>query len=798
MRHKKIFAALTSVSLMMFGCSNVKNSEESSSSQEVQKLEQSIGEDTLTAMVRTEELSMPEGIDSFYRYEPTNDGFMCIGGKYNSNEMHIFRCNTDSMEWSDTILAQPESYDGYYYKGGLIDFGENGYYSLTAMENHSNMEPYNGDEEEYDWDLYHSTWESDYYLCTYSADGSITGQLKVEGLEEYNDSYGYLEISDFFGDGEHTYLTLRSGVMLRIEPDGTLTELRPANDEFESSSYSQFLRDRDNKVILYNRIEEAGDEGYYVTTYTLSEFDAETGKIGEPFYTSISDEDNVSDVRINAGGHGDHRIFVNEQNSQTGMYLTYGIRDDGTKDTVIDWDASNLQGMEVVPLNDGTFIGVEDYNKLCRVTRKYSSEIKEKQVITMGVLGYLDNDFIHEFNNTHDDYELKAVPYNNSDGSYLGDLDGSNDALDQLKLDVVSDNAPDLIFMGGENDHHDTLLRLGSKGVFCDLYEFIDSDPEINRSTLLPNILTAMEHPNGSLYSFTQGFGVSSIAVKSKFTTKENWTMDDMIALYDGSDDVIYYWSTKQETLKMLMIGTDFTDEINGTCNFDSPEFVKMLEFCDCYPLESTTPEKNYDDEYQMQKFQQWYYDRFMRYQNDTDYVYFTGFSGLRGVNAASAWAYTKSELGGDFTLVGYPSDNGKGGKINARGEVAVLNSCSDKAAAWEVVRSFITSKDISGYSVLNEKFEEDLDNEMYIWNGIERTNDEYYDDDSRVYPLTQKERDGLEEYIRSCDTYMMIDENVKNIVFEEADIYFNGEKSVEETAKAIQSRAEIYLSEQS
>ena len=103
-----------------------------------------------------------------------------------------------------------------------------------------------------------------------------------------------------------------------------------------------------------------------------------------------------------------------------------------------------------------------------------------------------------------------------------------------------------------------------------------------------------------------------------------------------------------------------------------------------------------------------------------------------------------------------------------------------------------------TGYSIFNERFEELLDNEMYIWEMGERSDAEYYDDDSRVYRLTQEERDRLETYIRSCDTYMMLDEKVEAIVYEEAGMYFSGDRSAEETAEMIQSRAELYLAEQS
>ncbi|MBR6617908.1 MAG: hypothetical protein IKL00_08590 [Oscillospiraceae bacterium] len=86
----------------------------------------------------------------------------------------------------------------------------------------------------------------------------------------------------------------------------------------------------------------------------------------------------------------------------------------------------------------------------------------------------------------------------------------------------------------------------------------------------------------------------------------------------------------------------------------------------------------------------------------------------------------------------------------------------------------------------------------MYIMDFEGRSDAEYYDNMGwKIYPLTQEERDNLEDYIRSCDTVMTMNENVVNIVLEEAEMYFAGDLSAEDAAKRIQSRTEILVSEQ-
>ncbi len=62
---------------------------------------------------------------------------------------------------------------------------------------------------------------------------------------------------------------------------------------------------------------------------------------------------------------------------------------------------------------------------------------------------------------------------------------------------------------------------------------------------------------------------------------------------------------------------------------------------------------------------------------------------------------------------------------------------------------------------------------------------------------LTQEEADKLLALIESTDRLAEPDENILAIVREEAAPYFAGQKTAEEAAALIQSRASLYVSEQ-
>ena len=56
-----------------------------------------------------------------------------------------------------------------------------------------------------------------------------------------------------------------------------------------------------------------------------------------------------------------------------------------------------------------------------------------------------------------------------------------------------------------------------------------------------------------------------------------------------------------------------------------------------------------------------------------------------------------------------------------------------------------------------------------------------------------------FERYLLSCDTLLdEMDYEVQSIVMEEADAFFHGEKTAEDTAKMIQNRVSILVGERS
>lgn len=797
MKYKRIAALLTAASLLLCGCQSAPKTDPAVTEQPTAQTDANgevipLAEDALTTKVKAETITPPDALGWIYAAAPTANGLLMSDF---STTIYRFEPNADT--WTETELAKLAPYDGYYDCGGVISIGENGFCRLTAMENHNNMNPADGGDTDYDfWEEYYKSCVREFWLCTYQTDGTLSGKVSVMGLEAYADEDGNVMPCSLLWDEAGTCLTMVDGTILHIGEDGSVTKTDdpPAAENGAQSRLitRKFLRDRDDEILLCETFEETSQDGALSWATTIRAFDIKTGKAGEVLLTA-SQPFTGNNVDVLPGGCEDYRLFVND-----GEHLL-GLKNDGTSETVIDWDASDLDPMSVMPLADGRFIAYGFGNsggfQYYLLTRLKAAEASTDLTLTIAVLDrdYALKDFVQNYNRSHTNVRLATHSYSDSE---------EKTAIEQLKMDLVTDKAPDIVVM---YDQHEQVLKLGSKGVFADLNEFMANDPEVSRDKMLPNVITAMQHPNGSLYALASGFVVDTIAVKTKFSDKENWSVDDMLSLYEGADDIVYYWSTKEEALNMFLAGTDFTDELAGTCSFDNPEFIKILEFCNRYPAETTCPPKQDGD---WSASDNWYTEKFYSHQRDQDYLYPFAISAPGGGYALSEWSYVKTYLGGDMTLVGYPSATGQGGKIKQTswpytqlGEMGIVSTCKHPDAAWDVVRAFtLDSMEYSErptFSLFEDKFREQMDGMMYVWEDGKPTDQKSVEDDGTVYPLTQEERDDLERYIRNCSTYMMLDSTVKNIILEEAGKYFAGDCTSDDAAKAIQSRASLYLAEQ-
>ncbi len=170
--------------------------------------------------------------------------------------------------------------------------------------------------------------------------------------------------------------------------------------------------------------------------------------------------------------------------------------------------------------------------------------------------------------------------------------------------------------------------------------------------------------------------------------------------------------------------------------------------------------------------------------------------------------------LGGDFVFVGFPAasaesaGDGEGTIISGENLVALSARSENEAGAWDFARYYLTeeyqkSLEIS-LPVRKDLFEEWAREETRRPYHMDE-NGERVEHDLTLYrdgkemvvpPLDREQLDELIAYVESVTAIPFEDNNVMNIIDEEMESYFSGQKTAEDVAAIIRNRIQVYVSE--
>ena len=512
-------------------------------------------------------------------------------------------------------------------------------------------------------------------------------------------------------------------------------------------------------------------------------------------------------------GGGDYDIYYTN-----GAYF-YGYKIGEEKpEKLFSWIDCEVNGQRVSVLDvseDGRVIGtLTNYDQN---TRKYSTEIvtinkvpydsvPHKEPITLAVL-YLDynaQDMIIDFNRHNDQYRIEVRDYS----EYNNEQDGWDAGLTKLNTEILSGNVPDILSLNGLN-----YTQLASKGILADLYPFLDSDKELSREDFFPNVLEALE-VDGKLCSTVTSFYISSaLGAASVVGDEPGWTYDEFNAALASMPEgctAFDQYVTRDEILNtcLALDMADYVDWGTGKVSFDSPEFIQLLQFANSFPTE----------------FDWENFDRASEESTEDRLA-----QGKQMLVRTSAYSiedifynnYTQF-LGGKVTYIGFPTAHGTGNMISFANDsgYAMSAKSAHQDAAWQFLRGFLTKdyqtknvyalpsrldvfedKAKEATTVQYEKTEDGKDKldengekipivRYNMWNQEKNEVEE-------IYALEPEQVDQIRELILTTTKVADYNQEILDIVSEQAAPYFAGQKTAEEVAKLVQSKANIYVNEQ-
>lgn len=751
-------------------------------------------------------------LSNFYATLTTKDGFYCftseVVGQRELSEGEVLEYE-GQLDIYDTVLYR------LGFDGSLVKLDGYKPIRLDAEEGHQVSSSANSMAPMADGGFL--VWENAYEYWSEAG----------EGVELYSDEW-----YQYYQYREHNYLRKldENGAEIScVELD--LEELLKSQDYVYFNGMAAL---GDNKALM------AGENGLYI-------FDTETGKMtgtvsgidwterllslndgrvavvyyGEAGYRlSVVDPDklelgeswNVQGELYNAVvGGGDYDIYYNNGVNFFGYDLETGQAEKLFNWINCDVDNSNLNSYAVT--DDGKVVAVSvewddryENSTISVITMEKvpADSVPQKETITLACQ-YLDwqaRKQIIKFNRSHDNVRIELRDYSeyNTEEDYEA-------GLTKLRTEILAGNCPDILDLGGL-----PAKQLAAKGLLTDLYPFLDADPELSREDFFPSVLHALEN-EGKLYSTADSFYVITAVGPARIVgDKPGWTYADLMAALREMPEgcsVFSQTETRADILQLcLSLEMDrFVNWNTGEVNFDCPEFIDLLNFAKTFPAEFDWEHYEWSEEdndsYRVREGKQLLI-----------YDYISGFDSL--VNYENIYGGLDA-----FTYIGFPTSSGVGSLMNPNQGYAICESCSNKEAAWEFVRIFLT-EEYQNDNVYNipsnihsyEKKKADAMTETYYKdeNGKimidpmtgEKMKEEkggYWDDVKNewvpIYSYSEAEIGKVESAIMSAERVYVRDEAIYNIVMELVEGFFSGQRSAEDVAKLIQSKVRIYVNEQ-
>ena len=487
-------------------------------------------------------------------------------------------------------------------------------------------------------------------------------------------------------------------------------------------------------------------------------------------------------------GFGDYDFFVKKDSG------IYGYKIDEKNEYMIcDFNESMIDGTNVKAclirdMEDFLCVGYDSASESFKLSLYNKTDPSEEDVKTLTFATmeptYEFQRNVTDFNKTHPDIKITLVDYSLEE-----------DPIMKFSADVGAGKAPDIVDVTfGYGDI--SVNQAVQMGYLEDLTPYIAKDPDISEDDFVDSVMNASKI-DGKVYYLGTSFVIDALLIKkSEIGDRTGWTYEEMMEyVYSKPDDVYPFEKKgKHEILEgFLYAGMyEFVDWEKGKCYFDSENFKALLEYSNRgTDIEKTEwdPDLNFLEDIKSGK--QLFY---------------------RGYIEPTIWPLYKEFFDDDVTWIGYPDKNREGYYAMTFGNLGISSTCADKETAWEFIK-FCTSKEQIGKNytdyvgipsrkdVFEVYMESKLATESYIdefGNGIQVGNGTIGLGSVSVdlRPVTEEEAQEFRELTDKVSNISIEDTKMMEIINDECKSYFAGDKSVEETVKVIQDRAQNYMNE--
>ena len=407
---------------------------------------------------------------------------------------------------------------------------------------------------------------------------------------------------------------------------------------------------------------------------------------------------------------------------------------------------------------------------------------------------------IRLFNENNKDYFVKVSfsdntelyeAYSSDDDAYASE-NKANSALasmtNELAVDLMAGTGPDIILNAAG------LSELENPEYLEDLNQYLNGENGVDKKDYFVNVFDASE-VDGMLFNLPLSFSVQGIGTSTENVAegKEGFTYDEYTEFVDkvcngvdpislGHDRISYFGE-----LVAPMMNVWIKD---GKVDFDTEEFRKLAEFVKDHVPENMTEDTN---DYSVSVDE-------MGNINSNYEVAPANALYLYDISAYFSNIGNAKELG----VYGYPSYDGRGASIQSASSAAISAKSNEKEGCWEFVKTLM-SEDVQSEgdcNVININAEKKI---------VDRAYEEYASTfnmllkqglpENQIISLgiAKPNEDAKEVYLKiveNANVSSTTDPAVMNVLNEELQGYFAGQKSIDDAIKTINDRAQTVVDE--
>lgn len=415
-----------------------------------------------------------------------------------------------------------------------------------------------------------------------------------------------------------------------------------------------------------------------------------------------------------------------------------------------------------------------------------------KEIITLGTCRRIQS---------WDQISKSVTAFNQSQNQYTLELK-QYDNCSQFALDIARKQGCDLFDLCDGRIGADIYAV---KGVLEDLTPYFESSDVVSREAVLDSVWRAGSI-DGKMFFVIPAFRSSGILVEKDYITDGGWTGEEYIALADRYPESMLNKDVQSPTAQIFTylnqyVG-NYIDWEKRTCSFDGREFVELLEKLKELSTRSYKTPEDSDVE------------------SVRNGVYLTYAVTMGNSFQQNEYKDLKDAFFDAYVLAGVPTADGtlrydmfyqqmygmNAEAGNKKGAWAFLEYLLSEEYQQTVSPDSVSRQDTSPIAeyfparkdVLEKTLQENLEYEPEADGPVRGSANKYTKEITYEYrSFQQEDRNFILKLVEnSYREAFLTDQIPLNLIKEEAEPFFEGQKSAADVAKIIQSRVSLYLSE--